>query len=219
VALKGTRILNLLGTGKLTIVPLLAGKVDFRETSVDLHLGHHFLVPRRGDLETLKPLDATGAPGGPLQPESVGLQPLWLPVGSTIHLHPREFLLAATLEYVGLPPSVCAQVMGRSRWARVGLVVQMASFVHPGYRGCLTLEMQNLGSTPIQLQPYLRVAHLVLEPASDSVGGRGTTRQSAPSQITCAVRPEYWPLVSASEKQVIKALVSRSPFPQPSGVS
>ncbi len=52
--------------------------------------------------------------------------------------------------------------MGRSSWGRVGLIVATAVTVQPGYGGCLTLEIQNLGSVPIKLYPGLRVAQLML---------------------------------------------------------
>ncbi|MBM3475507.1 MAG: dCTP deaminase [Armatimonadetes bacterium] len=209
MVLSGEHIAALLahpeGDQRLTIVPLLGDGVRPTEASVDLHLGHHFLLPRRAETPTLVPrkLPRPAIPGQPMQPEEVGLESVWLPANRQLVLHPREFLLTATLEFVGLPPTVCAQVMGRSRWARVGLVVEMASFVHPGYRGCLTLEMQNLGSTPIELQPYLRVAHLVLMQCTK------TTKAISPGQVTCAIRPEFWPLVSDSDEETIERLAGR----------
>ena len=184
---------------RLAILPLIGDEIDPREASVDLRLGHHFLVPRGIELPELDPLEMPASTGEPFEPEAVGLQRLWLPDRGEIHLHPGEFILAATLEYIGLPAGVCAEVLGRSSWARVGLVVQMASFVHPGYRGCLTLEMQNLGSTSIVLRPRYRVAHLVLLKSSSKA------ETPSPSQITCAIRPEIWPLVSPSEKAILSA--------------
>jgi hypothetical protein len=38
--------------------------------------------------------------------------------------------------------------------------------VHPGWRGCLTLELENLGEIPIMLQPLSAVGQLVLLHAS-----------------------------------------------------
>jgi len=199
----GADIVDLLNHETLAIVPLIAGQVDPGEASVDLHVGHYFLMPRRPEMAVLAPRDACCPAGRALEPEEVALEPVWVPPGAHIYLHPREFLLAATLEYIALPPNLCAEVMGRSRWARVGLVVQMASFVHPGYHGCLTLEMQNLGSAPVKLEPYLRVAHLAVMPSTSAA------TEPPSGQITCAIKPEFWPLVSPRERELLDRLAPR----------
>ncbi len=45
---------------------------------------------------------------------------------------------------------------------RLGLVTATATLVHPGYTGIITLELANLGDTPIALYPGVRIAQLVL---------------------------------------------------------
>ncbi len=62
----------------------------------------------------------------------------------------------------------------------------MASFVHPNYHGCLTLELQNLGGAAIALYPGLKVAHLVIM--------RTSAATESPKQIVCSTRPEFWGL-------------------------
>lgn len=184
---------------RLHLVPCNRGSIDPGEASIDLRLGSHFLLPRRGRQEQFDPVDQTdpwqfecARREGCLHPSMAGMEAAWLPADGHITLQPRDFLLAATLEYVGLPADLCAHVMGRSRWARVGLVVEMASFVHPGYRGCLTLEVQNLGSTPIVLRPGYRVAHLVVSEA-------GPADDRPVAQATCAIRPQVMPLLTPAE--------------------
>ena len=51
-------------------------------------------------------------------------------------------------------------MVGRSSWGRLGLIVATAVFVHPGYHGCLTLELVNAGDSPIALTPGSRIAQL-----------------------------------------------------------
>jgi deoxycytidine triphosphate deaminase len=55
-----------------------------------------------------------------------------------------------------------ADVVGRSSWGRLGLIVATAVFVHPGFRGCLTLELVNEGDSPIALSPGVRIAQLAV---------------------------------------------------------
>ena len=53
-------------------------------------------------------------------------------------------------------------VLGRSTWGRLGLNIATATTVQAGYRGCLTLELRNLGETPLPLTVGLRISQLCL---------------------------------------------------------
>jgi dCTP deaminase len=87
---------------------------------------------------------------------------LTVPFGGELWLHPGHFVLAVTLEYLGFPDDMAAYVVSRSSWGRLGLIVATAVFVHPGFRGCLTLELVNEGDSPICLCPGLRIAQLAI---------------------------------------------------------
>lgn len=77
-------------------------------------------------------------------------------------LVPGAFVLAATRESFLLPDSVCGFVQGRSSIGRIGLTVQNAGFVDPGFIGTITLELVNEGRQPIALVPKYRIAQLVM---------------------------------------------------------
>lgn len=57
---------------------------------------------------------------------------------------------------------MAAYVVCRSSWGRLGLIVATAVFVHPGFRGCLTLELVNECDSPIALSAGVRIAQLVI---------------------------------------------------------
>ena len=78
-----------------------------------------------------------------------------------ITLPPHSFLLATTKEYVRLPEDVTAFVEGRSSIGRMGLFIQNAGWVDPGFRGRLTLELYNANSLPIRLEAGRRICQLV----------------------------------------------------------
>ena len=60
-------------------------------------------------------------------------------------LHPGEFVLGQTIEWVELPDDLVARLEGKSSLARLGLQVHAtAGFVDPGWRGRLTLELSNV---------------------------------------------------------------------------
>jgi dCTP deaminase len=76
-------------------------------------------------------------------------------------IHPGEFCLGRTLEWVELPEDVLARVEGKSSLGRLGLIVHAtAGFVDPGWKGTLTLEFNNLTRVPIKLYPGLSIAQL-----------------------------------------------------------
>lgn len=88
-----------------------------------------------------------------------------LAFGQTIVLHPHQFALGATFEFLKLPGNLSAFVLTRSSFGRAGLQIATAIYVHPGWQGCLTLELQNLGEVPIRLYCGSPICQLVLQEA------------------------------------------------------
>jgi dCTP deaminase len=76
-------------------------------------------------------------------------------------IHPGEFCLGRTLEWVELPDDIVARVEGKSSLGRLGLIVHAtAGFCDPGWKGTLTLEFANLTRIPIKLYAGLPIAQL-----------------------------------------------------------
>jgi dCTP deaminase len=102
--------------------------------------------------------------------ESKISETVYTPFGGKYILHPRCFVLASTLEWIRLPRNLAGYVIGRSSWGRRGLIIATATGVHPGFTGCLTLELTNVGEVPITIIPGLALCQLFLqEVASDSI--------------------------------------------------
>jgi dCTP deaminase len=80
--------------------------------------------------------------------------------GDDYILHPRAFVLASTLEWLRIPSNLAGYVVGRSSWGRRGLIIATATGVHPGFKGCLTLELTNAGEIPIAISPGLTICQL-----------------------------------------------------------
>ena len=76
-------------------------------------------------------------------------------------LLPGQFVLASTMEYFSLPDNITAFVEGRSSLGRMGLFIQNAGWVDPGFEGEITLELFNANRCAIQLQAGRRVGQLV----------------------------------------------------------
>jgi dCTP deaminase len=86
----------------------------------------------------------------------------YVPFGKRFILHPRSFVLAATLEWLRVPRHYAGVLTGKSSWGRRGLVIETAPGVHPGFTGCLTLELANVGEIPIALMPGTKICQLFL---------------------------------------------------------
>ncbi|MBA3328528.1 MAG: dCTP deaminase [Solirubrobacterales bacterium] len=76
-------------------------------------------------------------------------------------IHPGEFVLGSTLEWVRMPDDIVSRIEGKSSVGRLGLIVHAtAGFVDPGFEGTLTLEITNLTRIPIKLWANLPIAQL-----------------------------------------------------------
>jgi len=79
----------------------------------------------------------------------------------TYLLLPGQFVLATTMEYFELPNDLTAFVEGRSSLGRMGLFIQNAGWVDPGFKGEITLELYNANRCAIELKAGRRVGQLV----------------------------------------------------------
>jgi dCTP deaminase len=147
------------GEDRLVIAPLLDVQEQLRDPqcSIDVRLGCHFEIAE----PTTEAIVDTFTPAGITPRKSI-----YRPLGDRIVLHPHQFVLGTTLEFVRLPPDLMAYVVGRSSWGREGLIVATAVGVHPGYAGIITLELRNLGELPISLYPGIAIAQLFLHSVS-----------------------------------------------------
>lgn len=82
-------------------------------------------------------------------------------------LLPGQFVLATTMEYFDLPNNLTAFVEGRSSLGRMGLFIQNAGWVDPGFKGEITLELFNANRCAIELRPGRRVGQLVFAEMDD----------------------------------------------------
>jgi dCTP deaminase len=163
VILKADRLSDLLGEGRdgaaadpLVIVPTPDLETLRKQgtASVDLRLGTWFLQARQARTAFLK-----------LGDQSETREPVttsYVPFGGSFILHPQSFVLAMTLEWISLPADLAAYVIGKSSWGRYGLIIATATGVHPGYKGCLTLELTNVGEIPIEIKPGVSICQLFI---------------------------------------------------------
>ena len=138
-------IRELLHAGRLAIDPLTEDQIQ--PASVDLRLGSHYLKIDENKMESI----------------TMETEPAYLDIHSSgIVIPPHSFLLATTQEFVKLPDDVTAFVEGRSSIGRLGLFIQNAGWVDPGFEGTLTLELYNANRLPLKILSGRRICQLVL---------------------------------------------------------
>lgn len=84
--------------------------------------------------------------------------------GAAFILHPGEFVLASTKEYIEVPDDLTGRLEGRSSIGRLGVVIHStAANIECGFRGHITLELANMGHLPVKLYPGMRICSISFE--------------------------------------------------------
>lgn len=137
-------IKEMLASGHLRIEPI--EPVQIQPASVDIRLGDTFSVVE-DNAEGMIDLSS------PISYKTIRAQ--------SYLLLPGQFVLATTMEYVALPDDLTAFVEGRSSLGRMGLFIQNAGWVDPGFDGEITLELYNANRCAIRLEAGRRIGQLV----------------------------------------------------------
>jgi len=137
----------------LVITPLL-DESKFDQDSIDLRLGTHFLLPQ---IPPQPYFDQSGA----RYAKQTYLQ-LHAPIGSYFVLAAHQTVLGATLEFIKMPFDLSGEILTKSAVARMFMLIETAPWIHPAYRGCLTLEIANVSNASILLYPGMPIGQLVL---------------------------------------------------------
>ncbi len=142
-------IARLIEQGRVRIEPWEPAMVQ--PASVDLRLGDTFRVFHNHRTSAIDLRD----------PPTNLTEQVKITDGEAFVIHPGEFCLGRTLEHVELPDDIVARIEGKSSVGRLGLIVHAtAGFCDPGWRGTLTLELNNLTRVPIKLYAGLAIAQL-----------------------------------------------------------
>ncbi len=144
-------ILKAIAAGEIAISPFDPSKVG--PGSVDLHLGEDFRIFKKvHDI-----VDVDDAINYELVTELIHAP-------SGIVLMPGETVLGITVETIRLAPNLCGWLEGRSRFARIGLLVHIsASFMHPGINNQQVLEMTNFSPMPLRIHPGTAICQFIFQ--------------------------------------------------------
>jgi len=173
---------------------MLLQDTRIRELLPSLFPDHHGLLlaesrvqPASVDLTVKGPLMRVSAPDlgdGPIRPGKSEMREVsvtrfdpkvWV-------LRPGLLYLLSTREKISIPRDLVGRLDGRSSWGRVGLRVHAtAGFLDPGFVGLITLELDVVGPSPVELwegDSICQVSfHCLAGPAESPYGSKGSKYQ------------------------------------------
>lgn len=179
-----------LESGRLEISPIDDPDKQFQPASVDLRLSPEFVIFQTGEEAAIDPFN---------DDQAHFIRRLGIAQHKPFILHPGEFVLASTMEWVTLPDDLVARVDGRSSIGRLGVLMHAtAGFIDPGFSGRITLELSNVNKMPVKLYPGMRCCQISFErmtsPAQRPYGkDRGSKYQGQRHATTSRIsedRPE-----------------------------
>ncbi|HVF52092.1 MAG TPA: dCTP deaminase [Actinomycetota bacterium] len=139
-----------IGDGRIGIDPF--DEADVQPSSVDLHVDRYFRTfhnHRYPFIDVKQPMDDLTELVEVDTPEA-------------FILHPGEFVLGSTAEYVRLPDDIVASLEGKSSLGRLGLLIHStAGVVDAGFEGHLTLELSNVANLPITIYPGMKIGQII----------------------------------------------------------
>jgi dCTP deaminase len=142
------QILDRIERGHLTIDPYDRNLVQ--PNSLDIRLGNHFVWYKPGS-EVIDPYNKDSVVADVEENHA-----------DFFILEPGRFILAETLECIGLPDNIVATIEGKSSIARLGVTLhQTGGWIDAGFRGTITLEMCNVNTRPVKIYAGMPVGQLV----------------------------------------------------------
>ncbi len=156
---------------RVKIVPFEAaikrpGKVSYGVSSYgyDVRVGTHFKIftpsPRTGDVAVVDPKKFSD---DMMVEVDVGHKP---DGDQYVIIPPNSFALCETVEYLEIPRDVLVICVGKSTYARCGLIVNVTP-LEPEWRGKVTLEISNTTPLPARVYANEGVAQLIFLKADE----------------------------------------------------
>ena len=144
-------IRKMLAGGKMRIAPLSDDQIG--PASVDLTLSDEWYFFKDEYSRKIVDLKVTGFQ-----------EAFEMKKAESITLKPGELCLGKTVERITLPADVMGKLEGRSRYARMGVIIHTTSaLVQPGSDNRQVLEIVNLAPFPIMMHSGMRLSQVVFE--------------------------------------------------------
>lgn len=180
---------------RLTVTPIIDREKQIGNFTIDLRLSNQFIVFKTENIKAFNLLEKRE------EHNLYKIQELQIvDFGSEIVLHPGSLVLGSTFEYIKMPQDLEGQVEGRSSLSRLGLVIATATGIDPGFCGSITLELSNIGKSPLVLTPGIRISQLVLRESKPPVEYKKDRKYHSP------IGPEFTKIFDDKDLEVLRKI-------------
>jgi len=149
-----TQIRELIGIEPFQENVKRTGQVSFGVSSYgyDIRVGSVFKIFTNVNSEVIDPKNFSEKSFVAVDTDETGKDHVLIP--------PNSFALCETVEYVSIPRDVLAICVGKSTYARCGIIVNVTP-IEPEWRGKITLEISNTTPLPAKIYANEGIAQLI----------------------------------------------------------
>lgn len=149
-----SQIRELIGIEPFADAQKRQGKISFGVSSYgyDLRVGSVFKIFTNVNSEIVDPKRFSDAAFVTVDTEDTGKDHVLIP--------PNSFALCETVEYVDMPRGFLAICVGKSTYARCGIIVNVTP-IEPEWRGKITIEISNTTPLPAKIYAHEGIAQLI----------------------------------------------------------
>jgi len=137
----------------------------------DMRIGNEFKLFRGPDVQVVDPK----------QPDSATFDTFWIPDHGQMIIPPNSYVLGVSVERFTLPRNVQTVVLGKSTYARNGIIVNVTP-LEPEWIGHVTIEVSNGTSAPVCMYAGEGIAQCLFfesdEPCEISYADKGGKYQN-----------------------------------------
>jgi len=98
--------------------------------------------------------------GGVIDPKNIDEDTMDYCQRESVLIPPNAYILGSSLEYFKIPPNVMCIVLGKSTYARCGIIVNVTP-LEPGWEGNITIEISNASSLPAKIYANEGIAQII----------------------------------------------------------
>ncbi len=98
--------------------------------------------------------------GSIIDPKNMDEDTLEHCIGEEVLIPPHSYILGTSLEYFKIPPRIMCLVVGKSTYARCGIIVNVTP-LEPGWEGNITIEISNSSPLPAKIYSGEGIAQIL----------------------------------------------------------
>lgn len=148
------------------IAPFIGNQIrenDQKERVISYGLSSHgYDIRLAEEFKVLKVSDVNDS----IDPKNIKENNIFSYMTKVITLQPNSMVLGRSFEYIRMPKDVMAICMGKSTYARVGILINTTP-IEAGWHGNITIEISNTSHLPVNIYANEGIAQLLFFRSED----------------------------------------------------